>query len=283
MKEVGILGYPLGHTLSPKIHEAGFRELDLDISFKVWEVKPVDLKSKIDHLKSENILGFCVTLPHKLSIIDLIDNLDESAKNMNAVNWVVNQNGKLKGYNTDWIGFIESLKFYGKKISNKKCLILGAGGSAKAICMALINENADKIYIYNRTYKNVRDFVDYFNKFNKSIEIIDSEKVNDKEFVNTLDMIINTTSVGMQGGPAPNISPINTDIINKRALCYDLVYSPEITPFIEKAKNNNIETIGGITMLVFQAIQGFELVTGKIAPVNKMLEAVGIIKNIEDE
>jgi len=282
MKEVGIIGYPLGHTLSPKIHEAGFRELDLDINFKVWEIKPVDLKNKIDQLKSENILGFCVTLPHKRSVIDLIEELDESAKNMNAVNWVVNKNGKLKGYNTDWLGFTESLNFYGQKISNKNCLILGAGGSAKAICMALINENADNIYIYNRTYKNVIEFVGNFKKFNKSIEIIDIEKLNDKDFVNSLDMIINTTSVGMQGGPAPNISPINTDIINKRALCYDLVYSPEITPFIEKSKNNNIETIGGLTMLVFQAIKGFELVTGKNAPVGKMLEAVGIIKNIED-
>jgi shikimate dehydrogenase len=279
MKEIGILGYPLGHTLSPKIHEAGFRELNLDISFKVWATPPKNLKNKIIELKNEKFLGFCVTLPHKKAVIDLIDDIDDTAQSMNAVNWVVNQNGKLKGYNTDWIGFSESLKFYGKKISNENCLILGAGGSAKAICMSLINENASNIYIYNRTYRNVKEFVNNFEKFNKRIEIIDSEKLNNKNFVDTLNLIINTTSVGMQGGPAPNISPINTDIINKRALCYDLVYSPEITPFIEKAKYNKLETIGGLTMLVFQAIKGFELVTGKKAPVNKMLEAVGITKN----
>ena len=110
----------------------------------------------------------------------------------------------------------------------------------------------------------------------------ETKKVNldfNKDFINTLDLIINTTSVGMQGGPDPNNSPINTDNINKRALCYDLVYSPEITPFIEQAKHNNVETIGGLTMLVFQAIKGFELVTGEKAPVLKMLEAVGITKN----
>ena len=173
----------------------------------------------------------------------------------------------------------DSLSYYGKEITNQECLIVGAGGSAKAICMALIKENANNIYIHNRTEKNLINFVNNFKHINKDIQIIDSNKLNNKDFINTLDLIINTTSVGMQGGPDPNNSPINTDNINKRALCYDLVYSPEITPFIEQAKHNNVETIGGLTMLVFQAIKGFELVTGEKAPVLKMLEAVGITKN----
>ncbi|MBA47329.1 MAG: shikimate dehydrogenase [Dehalococcoidia bacterium] len=279
MKQIGILGYPLGHTLSPKIHEAGFKELNLDIEFNVWEVNPSNLEKKIEELRNPNILGFCVTLPHKNSIISFIEEIDDSAKEMNAVNWVVNSEGRLKGYNTDWIGFKESLTYYGKQITNKDCLVLGAGGSAKAICMALINENANSIYIYNRTKKNAKDLVSNFHKVGKDIKIIDSSKLSDKDFVSDLDLIINTTSVGMHGGPDPNKSPINTDNINKRALCYDLVYSPEITPFIEQAKDNDIETIGGITMLVFQAIEGFELVTREKAPVKKMLQAVGITKN----
>ena len=279
MKQIGILGYPLGHTLSPKIHEAGFKELNLDIEFNVWEVNPSNLEKKIEELRNPNILGFCVTLPHKNSIISFIEEIDDSAKEMNAVNWVVNSEGRLKGYNTDWIGFKESLTYYGKQISNKDCLVLGAGGSAKAICMALINEKANSIYIYNRTKKNAKDLVSNFHKVGKDIKIIDSSKLSDKDFVSDLDLIINTTSVGMHGGPDPNKSPINTDNINKRALCYDLVYSPEITPFIEQAKHNDIETIGGITMLVFQAIEGFELVTREKAPVKKMLQAVGITKN----
>jgi len=279
MKQIGILGYPLGHTLSPKIHEAGFKELNLDIEFNVWEVNPSNLEKKIEELRNPNILGFCVTLPHKNSIISFIEEIDDSAKEMNAVNWVVNSEGRLKGYNTDWIGFKESLTYYGKQITNKDCLVLGAGGSAKAICMALINEKANSIYIYNRTKKNAKDLVSNFHKVGKDIKIIDSSKLSDKDFVSDLDLIINTTSVGMHGGPDPNKSPINTDNINKRALCYDLVYSPEITPFIEQAKNNKVEAIGGLTMLVFQAIKGFELVTGEKAPVIKMLEAVGITKD----
>ena len=115
MKEVGILGYPLGHTLSPVIHEAGYKELKLDIKFNIWEVEPEKLENKVLELRKDNILGSCVTLPHKKSVISFIDELDESAEEMDAVNWIVNNNGRLVGYNTDWIGFTESLKFYEKK------------------------------------------------------------------------------------------------------------------------------------------------------------------------
>ena len=278
MKEVGILGYPLGHTLSPVIHEAGYKELKLDIKFNIWEVEPEKLENKVLELRKDNILGSCVTLPHKKSVISFIDELDESAEEMDAVNWIVNNNGRLVGYNTDWIGFTESLKFYEKKIQDKNCLILGAGGSAKAICMALIKGNARTIDVYNRTVENTKKFLENFENQKLSIGILNSSQINNPNFINSYDLVINTTSVGMSGGPAPNISPINTDNINRRALCYDLVYSPEITPFIQSAKNNNIETIGGLAMLVFQAIKGFELVTKQKAPIKKMLEAVGIKK-----
>ena len=278
MKEVGILGYPLGHTLSPVIHEAGYKELKLDIKFNIWEVEPEKLENKVLELREDNILGSCVTLPHKKSVISFIDELDESAEEMDAVNWIVNNNGRLVGYNTDWIGFTESLKFYEKKIQDKNCLILGAGGSAKAICMALIKGNARTIDVYNRTVENTKKFLENFENQKLSIGILNSSQINNPNFINSYDLVINTTSVGMSGGPAPNISPINTDNINRRALCYDLVYSPEITPFIQSAKNNNIETIGGLAMLVFQAIKGFELVTKQKAPIKKMLEAVGIKK-----
>ena len=119
MKEVGILGYPLGHTLSPVIHEAGYKELKLDIKSNIWEVEPEKLENKVLELRENNILGSCVTLPHKKSVISFIDELDESAEEMDAVNWIVNNNGRLVGYNTDWIGFTESLKFMKKKYKIK--------------------------------------------------------------------------------------------------------------------------------------------------------------------
>ena len=275
-KEIGIIGYPLGHTMSPTIHESAFNKLGLDMKFNIWETKPENLEQAIHKLRNNNILGSCVTLPHKFEVMNFLDELDETAVEMKAVNWIVNDDGKLVGHNTDWEGFTKSLDFINYNIQNKISLILGAGGSAKAVCMSLIKGESKKIYIYNRTKANSTNLVGNFSKYKNRIHIIEKNNLEDPKFLNDIDMIINTTSLGMTGGPNPSISPINTDIINKNALCYDLVYSPSITPFLSGAKKNNIKYLGGLSMLVFQAALGFKLTTKLDPPIENMLKSVGI-------
>ena len=275
-KEIGIIGYPLGHTMSPTIHESAFNKLGLDMKFNIWETKPENLEQAIHNLRNNNILGSCVTLPHKFEVMNFLDELDETAVEMKAVNWIVNDDGKLVGHNTDWEGFTKSLDFINYNIQNKISLILGAGGSAKAVCMSLLKGDAKKIYVYNRTKANSTNLVENFSKHKSRIHIIEKNNLEDPKFLNEIDMIINTTSLGMTGGPNPSISPINTDIINKNALCYDLVYSPSITPFLSGAKKNNIKYLGGLSMLVFQAALGFKLTTKLDPPIENMLKSVGI-------
>lgn len=275
-KEIGIIGYPLGHTMSPTIHESAFNKLGLDMKFNIWETKPENLEQAIHNLRNNNILGSCVTLPHKFEVMNFLDELDETAVEMKAVNWIVNDDGKLVGHNTDWEGFTKSLDFINYNIQNKISLILGAGGSAKAVCMSLIKGESKKIYIYNRTKANSTNLVENFSKYKKRIHIIEKNNLEDPKFLNDIDIIINTTSLGMTGGPNPSISPINTDIINKNALCYDLVYSPSITPFLNGAMKNNIKYLGGLSMLVFQAALGFKLTTKLDPPIANMLKSVGI-------
>jgi len=275
-KEIGIIGYPLGHTMSPTIHESAFNKLGLDMKFNIWETKPENLEQAINNLRNNNILGSCVTLPHKFEVMNFLDELDETAVEMKAVNWIVNDDGKLVGHNTDWEGFTKSLDFINYNIQNKISLILGAGGSAKAVCMSLIKGESKKIYIYNRTKANSTNLVENFSKYKNRINIIEKNNLEDPKFLNDIDIIINTTSLGMTGGPNPSISPINTDIINKNALCYDLVYSPSITPFLSGAKKNNIKYLGGLSMLVFQAALGFKLTTKLDPPIENMLKSVGI-------
>ncbi len=275
-KEIGIIGYPLGHTMSPTIHESAFNKLELDMKFNIWETKPENLEQAINNLRNNNILGSCVTLPHKFKVINFLDELDETAVEMKAVNWIVNNDGKLVGYNTDWEGFTKSLDFINYNIQNKISLILGAGGSAKAVCMSLLKGDAKKIYVYNRTKANSTNLVENFSKHKSRIHIIEKNNLEDPKLLNDIDMIINTTSLGMTCGPNPSISPINTDIINKNALCYDLVYSPSITPFLSGAKKNNIKYLGGLSMLVFQAALGFKLTTKLDPPIENMLKSVGI-------
>ena len=275
-KEIGIIGYPLGHTMSPTIHESAFNKLGLDMKFNIWETKPENLEQAIHNLRNNNILGSCVTLPHKFEVMNFLDELDETAVEMKAVNWIVNDDGKLVGHNTDWEGFTKSLDFINYNIQNKISLILGAGGSAKAVCMSLLKGDAKKIYVYNRTKANSTNLVENFSKHKSRIHIIEKNNLEDPKFLNDIDMIINTTSLGMTGGPNPSISPINTDIINKNALCYDLVYSPSITPFLNGAMKNNIKYLGGLSMLVFQAALGFKLTTKLDPPIANMLKSVGI-------
>ena len=275
-KEIGIIGYPLGHTMSPTIHESAFNKLGLDMKFNIWETKPENLEQAIHNLRNNNILGSCVTLPHKFEVMNFLDELDETAVEMKAVNWIVNDDGKLVSHNTDWEGFTKSLDFINYNIQNKISLILGAGGSAKAVCMSLIKGESKKIYIYNRTKANSTNLVENFSKYKNRIHIIEKNNLEDPKFLNDIDIIINTTSLGMTGGPNPSISPINTDIINKNALCYDLVYSPSITPFLNGAMKNNIKYLGGLSMLVFQAALGFKLTTKLDPPIANMLKSVGI-------
>tara|TARA_B100001765_G_C19474300_1_gene325576 strand:- start:430 stop:1275 length:846 start_codon:yes stop_codon:yes gene_type:complete len=274
--KAGIIGYPLGHTLSPIIHNSAFNELGYNIDFQIWETEEKLLKDKIQSLRNENVLGCCITLPYKKKVMQYLDNIDNSATEIDAINWIINKNGILSGYNTDWLGFINSLDFYKKSIKNKTALIIGAGGSAKAICQGLIKGKVKSIIISNRTLKKAEEIKELFGNNQTEIQIIDYKELNNLTTLKEIDLIINATSLGMTGGPDPKKSPIDTSLLNTRALCYDLVYSPQITPFLRDAKNNKIDTIGGLSMLVFQAASGFELLTNKKAPINTMLGSVGI-------
>ena len=274
--KAGIIGYPLGHTLSPIIHNSAFNELGYNINFQIWETEEKLLKDKIQSLRNENVLGCCITLPYKKKVMQYLDNIDNSATEIDAINWIINKNGILSGYNTDWLGFINSLDFYKKSIKNKTALIIGAGGSAKAICQGLIKGKVKSIIISNRTLKKAEEIKELFGNNQTEIQIIDYKELNNLTTLKEIDLIINATSLGMTGGPDPKKSPIDTSLLNTRALCYDLVYSPQITPFLRDAKNNKIDTIGGLSMLVFQAASGFELLTNKKAPINTMLGSVGI-------
>ena len=274
--KAGIIGYPLGHTLSPIIHNSAFNELGYNIDFQIWETEEKLLKDKIQSLRNENVLGCCITLPYKKKVMQYLDNIDNSATEIDAINWIINKNGILSGYNTDWLGFINSLDFYKKSIKNKTALIIGAGGSAKAICQGLIKGKVKSIIISNRTLKKAEEIKELFGNNQTEIQIIDYKELNNLTTLKEIDLIINATSLGMTGGPDPKKSPIDTSLLNTRALCYDLVYSPQITPFLRDAKNNKLDTIGGLSMLVFQAASGFELLTNKKAPINTMLGSVGI-------
>lgn len=258
-----VIGDPVEHSLSPQMHNAGYEALHIDDTY-VYVACHVDVKNIenfINGVRSMGIRGISCTIPHKIAVIPFLDKVDETAKKIGAVNTIINDNGILKGHNTDWLGVSESLK---KIISlkGKKVALLGAGGAARAAAYAVIMSGAD-LMIFNRTLENAQKLAKEFGGVEHSLEKIEKVKY--------ADIIINTTSVGLE---KQNETPISKEYINKNQVVFDLVYGKNETQLIKDAKENGAKTLSGIDMLLHQGFAQFKLFTGHEAPESAMRNAL---------
>ncbi|AFS82364.1 shikimate dehydrogenase [Candidatus Nitrosopumilus sediminis] len=267
-KSFAVIGDPIDHSLSPNIHSAAFREMNLDSSYIAYRIPKGELAEGIEGLKKIKIDGFNVTIPHKIEMMKYLDKIDESCSLIGAVNTVSNKDGVLKGYNTDMDGFLEPFKKKELKISDTKVLLLGAGGAARAIVAGFAKEKAKSITIANRTLEKAKDL----SKFAKSIGLdANAIKIEDvKESAKDYDIIVNATSIGLRNEP----SPISLDGINEKTIVYDIVYMPMNTDFIKNAKEKKSIIIYGYEMLLGQAVRSFEIWHGIEAPYNAMKKAL---------
>jgi shikimate dehydrogenase len=263
-----VIGDPIDHSLSPNIHNAAFRHLKLDHSYIAYKISAGELAAGIDSLKKIKIAGFNVTIPHKIEIMKFLDDMDTTSKVIGAVNTVSNENGKLKGYNTDMIGFLDPIKKKNLAIKDSQVLLLGAGGAARAILTAMIKEKASKITIVNRTQENANKLADFAKKIGGNVDTVSIEKAN--ELVGDYKFIINSTSIGMKNEP----SPISTRNISKNSVVYDIVYQPINTDLIKKSKENGATIIYGYEMLLSQAACSFEIWHKMEAPYDVMKNAL---------
>jgi len=272
-KIIGVFGYPVKHSLSPVFQNAAFEYLGLDYIYIPVEVSPENLGKAIEGIKALNFVGVNLTIPHKKAVIQYIDEIDEEARIIESVNTLVNKDGWLKGYSTDGYGFIRSLKEEkGIDISGKNVFILGAGGSAYAITGASIKEGVSKIYICNRTGEKAELLKNTLSKRLQfqNILVVPFEERNDKKYWKDIDLIVNTTSVGMKEGESSLIDEKN--IVSVR-LVYDLVYNRK-TELIQLAEKNGIPHMDGILMLIYQGAVSFELWTGMKAPIEIMKRSI---------
>ncbi|MBI5887802.1 MAG: shikimate dehydrogenase [Deltaproteobacteria bacterium] len=296
-KVVGIFGDPVTHSLSPAMHNAAFEALGLDYVYVPFHVKldnNADLKKAVEGIRAMNIRGVNVTIPHKEKVIKLLDDMHDSAKDIGAVNTIVNDNGRLIGYNTDGDGYIsglkEDLKAHGIKdfsLRNKKAVIIGAGGSARAILVCLIFE-VESVIIANRDVKRARKLINALaekkamHEMRRTLwEIIseNADAVSLKDISSHLqdaDILINTTPVGMMG-----IGSLDIDLgkLPDRAVVSDIVYTPLETDLLSRARLRGLKTVSGLGMLVHQGAAAFKLWTGVKPDVKIMrdaaLEALG--------
>ena len=267
-KSFAVIGDPIDHSLSPNIHSAAFRELNLDSSYIGYRIPKGELESGIEGLKKIKINGFNITIPHKIEMMKYLDKMDESCSIIGAVNTVLNNNGMLKGYNTDMDGFLEPLFKRNISIKNKNILLIGAGGAARAIVAGMAKEKAGNLDIANRTTLNAKNLAEFATKLGLKTNTKKIEETD--KHIENYDIIINSTSIGLKNEE----SPISFEGVNQKTIVYDIVYAPMNTDFITKAKEKKLEVIYGYEMLLGQATRAFEIWHEMKAPYNAMKKAL---------
>ncbi len=273
LKILGIIGDPVSQSLSPLMHNAAMAHTGLPFIYMPFQVKPEELDVFFKSLAPRKIFGFNVTIPHKQAVIPYLDSLSREARLIGAVNTVMRKGKKLIGYNTDGAGFIRSLKKEEKyELANKHVLLLGAGGAARAIAVALGLEGAREVMIFNRTAKKAFDLsFELGKKFRKTVFNASPLDPPDPSHWRLADLVINATSIGMK--EFQNIQlPLSQ--LPSKALVVDIVYRPLETPLLKKAKKRGLSIHPGWGMLLHQGMLSFELWTGKKAPYEVMKKAL---------
>ena len=264
-----IIGDPINHSLSPAMQNAAFNALGLNCAFIAFRVRATELKESIESLRSINISGFNVTVPHKVDVMKYLDELDATAKKAAAVNTVNNIEGIFKGYNTDIHGFIEPLHRRHVDFGRMQVLLIGAGGAARAIVVALSQEEGiAKLVIANRRDERAKWLANMGLDLGLKCETIQLDNI--QEVSANSDLIVNSTMLGMNNEP----SIIDSDHIKKGSIVYDIVYRPVVTDLIENAKYAQATVVYGYEMLVEQGAKAFEIWTGIPAPREAMKKSL---------
>lgn len=273
---IGLIGYPIKQSFSPFIHNVAAELTGTKIIYMPFEVHSSNLKNAVRGMVALGLKGFNVTVPHKVKVVDYVNKLSEEAAVIGSVNTVVNELGKLIGYNTDVNGILDSLIPHKSQISGNEVCVIGAGGSARAVIYTLIrNFKPQKIYLVNRTEQHAEALKQHF-KSKMKFDGIVTKELQQPDLINVLSncsLIVNSTPVGMY--PTIDDSVLSTaDVFVKDQIVFDLVYNPVKTKFLQLADSKNAVTINGLNMLVQQAAKSFNLWTGNEFPTEKIYKSL---------
>ena len=266
-----VVANPIKHSISPFIHNSAFEATNTNGVYLAWEVDATELAETVANIRRYQMFGINLSMPYKEQVIPYLDQLSEEACLIGAVNTVVNREGTLIGYNTDGKGFFKSLPSF--KISRKRLVLLGAGGAAKAILAQAILDGVSQISIFVRS-SSIEKTRPYLEKIQNAtgfrVDLFALEDVQDlQDSITQADLLVNATSVGMDGSSQPIPTSI---ILPEKLLVADVIYQPFETPFLKWARNQGNQSINGLGMLLYQAAEAFELWTGKEMPTDQIWE-----------
>ena len=281
---IGLIGYPLKHSVSPYFQQAALDHYQLDIRYEAWETSPAGLPDIVKDLRKPQNIGANVTVPYKETVLPLLDGVDDLASLIGAVNTIVKKGDKLLGFNTDAYGFTEALDKEGHfDPKGKRVVMLGAGGVARAVTFVLVQRKAASLGItdgiFERASALTENLVRYIKSAPGSLGNLETEvrafqwmNVGSAKTFVDCDLILHCTTIGMKDSPQEGQSPLSLEVIPKNVLVYDVVYNPWLTPLLGLAQKAGADILGGLPMLVYQGAASFKLWTGKEAPVDIMLK-----------
>lgn len=266
-----VVANPIKHSISPFIHNSAFEATNTNGVYLAWEVDAAELAETVANIRRYQMYGINLSMPYKEQVIPYLDQLSEEACLIGAVNTVVNREGTLIGYNTDGKGFFKSLPSF--KISRKRLVLLGAGGAAKAILAQAILDGVSQISVFVRS-SSIEKTRPYLEKIQNAtgfrVDLFALEDIQElQDSITKADLLVNATSVGMDGSSQPIPTSI---VLPEKLLVADVIYQPFETPFLKWARNQGNQSINGLGMLLYQAAEAFELWTGKEMPTNQIWE-----------
>lgn len=273
-RTIALLGHPVSHSLSPAFQQAALDATGIDARYEAWDTEPDDLRIAVERLRSGDVLGANVTVPHKVAVMALVDAPDAVAERAGAVNTIVNRHGRLEATNTDILGVLRTLDAARVEVHGQRIALLGAGGAARAVILAMHQAGAARVTVINRSTARVSALntlaVEGLDLRYAPLDPADATFLG---AIRTAAVIVNATPLGMTHGPAEEASPIPAGMLTEAQVAFDLVYTPEETPFLRDAAACGARPVGGLGMLIYQGAASFRLWTGIDPPVDVMFAA----------
>ncbi len=285
MQHVGIIGFPVAHSLSPRMQDAAFDACGIAARYALWETAPKDLAARIASLRAPDILGANVTIPHKTAALAFIDECDPLAARVGAINTIVNRDGRLVGYNTDVGGLMQALaanKAHPFHSQGQRAIIVGTGGAAKAAAVGLLEDSVAALTLLGRSEAHLEEFrqrlqASTANTLARSpakLQVATLGSLAANEYLARADLVVNATSVGLHEIDTDTL--IDVRLLSANVLVMDMIFNPPSTPLLRAAQARGCAVLNGLSMLLYQGALAFEHWTGQTAPVEVMQRALGL-------
>lgn len=279
MKYSGLIGYPVAHSLSPQMQEAGFTALGIQARYELWETPASELEARVQSLRAHHMFGANVTIPHKEAVLPWLDEIDAQAARIGAVNTIVNRAGRLVGYNTDAPGFLRALREQADPdfdLRAGRVVLLGNGGAARGAAIALLDSQVRELILLGRERERVESLLAHLRQQN-SVSSLRGAVLDTLEAGRLLaeaDIVVNTTSVGLKADDETRL--LDVALLPASALVIDMIFNPPLTLLLREARARGLRVLNGLSMLLYQGTLALELWTGRSAPEEVMRAALGL-------